>query len=241
MSNKSFQVVFPSTGHCGSTYIAKVAQEYDISISHEFAYRGERWSTKNERDPREILAKGAIAESSGFMPPFLRDQFCRDAKCVHLIREPIRVVRSWALSHYGHGHGGFHSSWLDVYDLWPYKNVELFQMPAPCRDHTWLCGMYVQWNKLIEQLRPDAVRYKVERGPEFISMLGWAELDGRHKTDATCSIKVDPQQRFDMVVTDKQVLDDFMEMTERYGYQTRKVKENGENPNERCVSEGGAS
>lgn len=169
LSNLKFIVA--STGRCGSVYIAKLLTSVGVPCSHEciFSYRGfDRYNTRNSIvSTRENLESITFpsAESSLFSVPYL--ELIPNIKVVHLVREPLKVIKSFAYD-------------LDIFNEsgqnnltreFLVKNYPELQSFSTNLEKT--CRYYIACNTFIEKCSKEKMIYRVEDEPyELFNFLG---------------------------------------------------------------------
>jgi hypothetical protein len=204
-------VIITGTGRCGTGYVAKLLTSAGIQCGHEDIFSFDGWTGARER-----LAKTDLdADSSWLAAPFL-DRL-NGATIVHLVRHPKPTIDSfrrigffnprWHRAH--HYYARFARQHLP--EAWDYR---MTKMRA--------AHFYVGWNRMIEELAPDAVFHRIEDGgPALLDKLG-IEHDGDLFNDASYN------HRDGMVVSDVDLTalwepcrSMIAEMAERYGYEIR--------------------
>jgi hypothetical protein len=138
------QYVATGTGHCGTGYVAMLLRSAGVYCGHEGIFsRG--------FNPRGLMKYWA--DSSWGAAPFLDNEACKGAKIIHIVRHPLKVLRSWKFA----GHGAFLEEYVDL--------------PDNLGEWDYLAAWYVAWNKLIESKAPDALRYQVEDRTKLLELL----------------------------------------------------------------------
>jgi hypothetical protein len=211
--------IFPCTGNSGSVFITDYLINAGVKCGHEDVFQAQREEVCLARPPGYLVKKqGYRAESSCFANPYLKHHVARGARCLHLIRDPYKVVRSWSLSMGGIGIANYFEQWLDIYDLWPYQKTLLYSQNW--RDPNWLAGVCVQWNRMVQVLRPDSEILRVEDAAStLMAKLGLPE-DTKVPPKDTNS-KVDPSLPFELKISDPEILTSFNEWAEENGYEAK--------------------
>ena len=157
---KKLDVIVVGTGRCGTGYMAKLLTGMGVSCGHEsiFTFRGIEEAKFRLLNPNEINfshcmsvrektwaePQSIVADSSYMSAPFLRNDLFDDAKIIHIIRNPIDVINSFATDV-----GYFTSNWI-------YNDFERFiekHLPVIYKndyDAINRAALYfLQWNDLI--------------------------------------------------------------------------------------------
>lgn len=145
---EKLETIVTGTGRCGTAYAAKLLTEAGLNCTHE-----EVWGfhVADWEQPQ------APAEASWVAAPFLQGPFARDAQVIHLVRHPKHVIESLIKT-------GFFDDNEERTD-WSYTQFAYDNLPALLEiddpvDRA--AFFYVEWNRMIERRRPDAIRVPVE-------------------------------------------------------------------------------
>lgn len=225
------------TGRCGTVYMARCLTQWGIPCGHEtiFSYdgiHGARRRLSGEREKRLSVAstmnwkpEGArgldqwvdpetiVADSSYMAAPFLEDEIFQDAKIVHLVRNPSKVVHSFVN----------HIDYFQKHDQ-PntYESFIFRSAPEIAASHLTAyeraCLYYVVWNEMIEPHRDILVR--VEDSLNELKLFLGVDVDTKDYGDKKVNTFKKPvADHFDVArIQDKEVLDRFVAIGERYGY-----------------------
>ena len=168
------EILITGTGRCGTVYAARLLNSCGVNCGHEsiFNIGGLEearflWNNKNHINISDISKdemwikpsdiQKIQADSSYMAAPFLECDLLRNAKIIHLIRNPMLIVSSFVKDfHYFQS-----SSPSNVYEEFIYQHVpDLKEEMHPIKRTT----LYVSlWNSMIEQ-SSRSVLCKVEDG-----------------------------------------------------------------------------
>lgn len=209
---KSLKYVFPSTGHCGSRYVASLMTDAGIVCGHERVFNGDRLSL------HYIDNDMLVAESSAFAPPFLAHPVCDGATIIQIVRHPLNVLRSWLYSEGAWGpraHPAFVAGLEQHPELWKSK-LPLWRQ-SMAKNPDWLATFYLAWNDLIQKLAPGCRVFRIEDGPkllDYVETEGTTDFDDRSHNSH--SVRKEPLT-WD-VVRRKEVRERLLERCFQYGY-----------------------
>lgn len=179
---KKIDYIVTGTGRSGTVYMARVLTSSGILCGHEtiFDYTGLNGAKKRLEeqqylylsiassitiDPKDGTinhikwnpdVQNIVAESSYMAAPFLKEDLVKDAKIIHAVRNPIKVINSFCNYIYYFGNGQDVSKKdRDVallYESFIYKFVPELKLDMPQYDRAAL--YYVRWNQMIENANP---------------------------------------------------------------------------------------
>lgn len=177
LDNKLKYIVV-GTGRCGTVYMAKLLTSVGIPCGHECIFDHEGIDTAKNRllgnAPIQMSLisklghyqeemkgekwlgdyKHVVAESSYMAAPFLQNECLKDAKIIHVIRDPVKVINSFV---YGFQYFDFKT--LNKVSVKPYHKFIFNSIPELNNDKLdpiSLCALYwVRWNQMIENLSKD--------------------------------------------------------------------------------------
>jgi hypothetical protein len=183
-----------STGHSGTGYAAKLLTSAGVPCGHESIF------TRNGVVGRPSLQ----ADSSFHAVGYLDHPICQGAKLVHLVRHPLKVIRSWL-------HGGTHPE----NDTWGRKICDWPNGKQTARALAW---RYINWNKLIEERAPDAILVRAEDRKEMLTELGF-HPDSAEFDNVEYNRKPGAVGKPEVTLLDVgDARDELVAMAERYGY-----------------------
>jgi hypothetical protein len=127
------------------------------------------------------------------------------------------------LSEEGLGFSLFFTQWLEREKAWPYA-IPLHRPDKrpDWRDHTWLCAMYVAWNRYIERQANNPYRVRVENGRRALfNALGMQHIPLRpSKYGPWVHKKLTDRQKDEWKLgeVEPEILADFNKIRIDYGY-----------------------
>lgn len=231
----NIDIVITGTGRCGTLYVARLLNSIGILCGHESIYTpkgldhvnyllshreqirisnisttdGENWIPSDQ-------IKNICADSSYLSAPFLSLPPIKKAKIVHLVRNPIYVISSYAKDF---NYFGSHKP-RDQYEKFVYKHLPILtdKMSRLKRAMTY----YIKWNELIEKSRNDLIFHRIEDGGE--TLLEKLSL-GKHNTIYS-NKKANTRYRYERFTLndfDKENIGkEIRNVMEKYGYDTKK-------------------
>lgn len=184
---KKLKYVITGTGRCGTVYSARLLTSLGIPCGHEccFDWRGldyakvklegfkpmetseiskVEWKNNNFQSIPSWIDESFIeAESSYMAAPFLDDDYLKDTKFIHVIRDPIKVLNSFTrYLNYFEDHTPSKIPNRRKYESFIFYHLhELYQpMSQDERAALYIC----RWNKMIEHKLKDKehIVYRVE-------------------------------------------------------------------------------
>jgi hypothetical protein len=189
-----------SSGHSGTGYMARLLSSAGIPCGHESVFG------INVESRPELRA-----DSSLFAVAHLDHPIAAGAKLIHLVRNPLKVIRSW---HYA----GFGWTGASKDPAWSRRILRQFGLQLPMtRDMEGLAWQWVRWNQLIDKVAPDAQLVRVEDRSDILQQLKlkastpWDDPAYNAKPGATNAPEVTLDQLGDAAPAVKA-------MAERYGY-----------------------
>ena len=223
------------TGRCGTVYMARLLTSVGIMCGHEslFNYNGPQpldaptsyASThvivENHKPEEEWFdASQRQAESSWLAAPYLQHSMLDCTTVIHLVREPGKVISSLICNDHK-----FFDFLANDY-VTPYRQFILKHLPEIQELNTEVdraAYLYVQWNKMIERLRPDAVLERIEDQPEkMLEMLGINKTQHTYANKTANRWKVREEEISLSNITEKCLLNEIITMSRRYNYQGEK-------------------
>lgn len=238
----NLKFIVTGTGRCGTVYMAKLLSSLNIPCGHEsifdysdlssarlrlFIPKKRRLSDVSTRDIKTnveiekwVEISQTIAESSYLAAPYLKLPELRNTSIIHIVRNPLEVIRSFALDlNYfktakPEKHAGNEKGWEDkIYSVLP----KLSGIETPLER---ACYFYVEWNKLIEENSKGKPYYfsKIEEMPnkeffEFINQppteVNISKQTNSFKKESTISIND---------LKDFEIFPELQKIGFRYGY-----------------------
>lgn len=153
--------IVTGTGRCGTMFMAKFLTSAGINCGHEVIFTNAGLETAKSKLQ---IYSGLEADSSYMAAPYLRNPILKDAKIIHVVREPMKVINSFVV-----GYCYFLSGRLNctlgtdwTYEYPPGADPEFKFMRFIYRHVTELYNRsltpieraalyYVRWNELIER------------------------------------------------------------------------------------------
>lgn len=177
--------------HSGTGYMSRLLTSAGVPCGHEDIFT---FDVRHRLDLR--------ADSSFFAVAHVKHPIAADARKVHVVRNPLMVVRSW-----------FYAGTYERNDNWMRLFVDLpLERTLEALGHRW-----VKWNELIETSAPDAIRVRAEDRTAILSRLGlqqvrqWDDPEYNRKPGAINAPQVTLEQLGSAAPEVKA-------MAERYGY-----------------------
>ena len=231
---KGLKFIITGTGRCGTLYMANLFTSMGYPCTHEAVFtpsgmdwamdvlEGRRPRTNSKiSDGKRCIPFGEdaefVAESSFLATPFLEQV---DAKVVHVVRHPARVVASLI----GNGFKNFVNSGPtdqpEAPDHFEYEKFMYDHLPELCQDMSQLergCLFYIRWNEMIERSGRVSLFHRVEDDVEDIKeFLGF---DGDTYYDNRSCNTVEAKKKWSLSdIGDPTIRRQFADITERYGY-----------------------
>ena len=150
-------LVVTGTGRCGTAYMAKVLESAGVPCQHEGT------GTDDMREALQELAQEERrrALSSWLAAPFLNQRPLQDARVVHLVRHPQRVMES--LLRIGFFEGRYP-------EYLSFANEHLPGLEEQPSGEAKAAHLYVKWNEMIERQCDGRqyIRHRVEDDPAFL-------------------------------------------------------------------------
>ena len=230
------------TGRCGTVFMARLLTSLGIPCGHEFIFGPEglelaierlkgRASSKlsicsthdclknNEDIFKWVDVEKIVAESSYMAAPFLNHSLIKDVPVIHVVRNPLNVIRSYVKD------AGFFAgsgpskemnkrSWEQfIYHHFP----EMCDMDNATER---ACHFYVKWNEMIEDKILSERRYlrcKIEN--QLSDEL--TDFIGRKKSTFFTNKRINSWNNKENVVGLDEVSSDVKRIMERYEYSTK--------------------
>lgn len=197
----TLRYIITGTGRCGTGYASSALTAAGMRCGHESVYQLRAGVRRDEH--------GYEADSSHTAVGHLQGGGAPSATVIHIVRHPVKVIRSWMLSSVDHEVNRWRGNIIGT----PYRY-----------DQRWFQKFWVSWNRLAEDLsRRRSGRhllYRVDRDPVsvLLDMCGIrAELDpdaisrNAHVTDVWAPWTWDD-------IDDGPSKREMREMATRYGY-----------------------
>lgn len=215
---RKLKIIVTGVGRCGTGFVARYLTSAGLSCGHENFFGS--GGLEKAVEILETRWKGRVGDSSWLAAPYLDSEPLGEALVIHLVRHPLDTIRS-ALKI-----GDSSTRASRYYQFQRQFLPEMDGMDEPTR----VAYRYVHWNRMIEEkLRGrDHIFFRIEDDPlellEQLSMRGLLDLGkvDRDKlfgdTKYNTKQDIEPPPFFLSDITDEQVRDDLLEITERYGY-----------------------
>lgn len=235
---KTINYIITGTGRCGTVYMARLLTSLGILCGHEtiFDFCGLRGAQRrlSGEDPLRLSfvsssnydhpikwhpdIENIVADASYMAAPFLADEILKDAKIIHVVRNPINVINSFCNNIYYFGNG--ESVWKinQTYENFIYKFVPELKIDMSQYDRASL--YYVRWNEMIEKHNPDFF-FRVEDEPtELLKFLEKPDAIDYYKETNTNTFKSNNTDVFDslMKIQNRNIRLEVANMAKRYGY-----------------------
>ena len=151
-------IIITGTGRCGTGWASKLLTSAGVECGHEALFSFDGWEAAQERMAESDLD----ADSSWLAVPFL-DELDNNVTIVHLVRHPKPTIDSFRRigffnprMHRQHHHYA-HFAQRHLPGAWEYTNT---RMRA--------AHYYYAWNRMIEELAPNAIFHRIEDGGEAL-------------------------------------------------------------------------
>ncbi len=225
----SIKYIVTGTGRCGTMFLSKYLTSAGINCSHELVF------TNSCIDSVALALNNNLdAESSYMAAPYLKHKILSDAKIIHVVRDPIKVLNSFVS-----GYVYFLSPILKCAkyaNVWTYayppgadpefKFMKFMYSHVPELTSISLSAIeraalyYIEWNKMIEAscVGRDHLLFPIESDLEVLNkFIGIEDSDKLHKDKKTnnCEYK----EKFSLSSINSSVIrNDLFDMGSRYGY-----------------------
>ena len=234
----NLKYIITGTGRCGTVYMAKMLTSIGIPCGHEsiFDWEGivaarerinnERplevsFVSKNTKEGTEFVEQAdwldlsqIEAESSYLSAPYLKSPIISEAKIIHVVRHPVKVINSFVnyLSYFK-APEPFTKYEATIYQILPeLTNPELnpFERAAL---------YYIRWNDMIERSQKVRMRYRIEDPVEkvfdFLNVKPQSYFN--NKTENTW--KTNDPTRFNLFhIKNDEILRQLIELARHYKY-----------------------
>lgn len=226
--------VVTGTGRSGTVYMARFLTSVGIPCGHEtiFDWKGITWAKKRleKSCPLELsyVSKASkinekwkdlpqwlenidsiVAESSYMAAPFLKDSLLANAKIIHVVRDPVKVINSFC-NYIDYFQGSEPSN---TYEQLIYRQVQELKKPMPAYDRA--CLFWVRWNQMIQ--KPDFF-FRVEDDPKYL--MEFLGVTGRHFQDTSINtLKKTTNEKFSIdKIQSEEIKSEFIQLGKQYGY-----------------------
>jgi hypothetical protein len=88
----SIKYIVTGTGRCGTMFFAKYLTSAGINCGHELIFTNSGVEAANKN---LLINNNVQADSSYMAAPYLSHSLLKNAKIVHLVRDPIKVLNSF--------------------------------------------------------------------------------------------------------------------------------------------------
>lgn len=178
----NLKYIISGTGRCGTVYMARFFTDIGINCGHEaiFDYNGLDLALKKingnalietshcsrfdllKSKPIEnwFSANNIMAESSYMAAPFLNNSCFSDARLIHIIRNPLKVLSSFFLD------AKFFDPKSEGQKPWNsfvYKHMPSIEMEKSIVEKT--CRYIIDWNRMIEKSKIEKIKIRIEDYP----------------------------------------------------------------------------
>jgi hypothetical protein len=235
---KELKLLVTGTGKSGTLFMANLLTSMDFPCGHEsiFTEKGiEEAKSRlinvnkikfsncsinelksNWTDPANI-----VADSSYLAAPFLSEDFLRNAKIIHVVRNPIYVISSFVFS------GGYFG------DDWPPHSID-FQnfIKSNCpivydnnlNNINRAAIFYIEWNRMIEE-RSNKNNYFFYRLEDKIEIL--LNYLNKYEYNKNLGKKINCWNKNNLKIKlndlEKTIRNEILEVSEKYGYHLFKL------------------
>lgn len=223
-------------GRSGTVFMARLLTSLGIKCSHEmiFDYRGIDYAIlrMSGKEPLQLSwvsrakyndgkweehnlwldnLEEVVAESSYMVAPFLGEDCIKNAKVIHVVRDPIKVVNSYC------NYIEFYKNSIaeNSYEDFVYSHIPELKQDMPQYDRAVL--FWIRWNQMIERKTPHYFHRIEEDVSGVMSFLG---VDGLPFNDKTINTFKKPVKDIFSIekINSKLLRNEFIEMGRKYGY-----------------------
>lgn len=166
-------IVITGTGRCGTGYVAKLLTGAGVDCGHEGVFKFDGWDKAVKRLEETELE----ADASWLAAPYL-DRLNEEDVIVHLVRHPKPTIDSFRRIGFFNprtwrNHLPYSRFTKDhVIDAWEHTTTKMRA-----------AHFYYVWNRMIEELAPDAIFHRIgDGGKKLLEKLG-IEYEGRELFD----------------------------------------------------------
>jgi hypothetical protein len=231
--------VVTGSGRSGTVYMARLLTSLGIPCGHEmiFDYQGIQWALRrlagehpvqlswasrstfeqgrfHEVDKWLPDTSGVEAESSYMVAPYLSEPCLENAKVIHVVRDPIKVVHSFCnyINYFTKKDAS------NAYEQFIYRILPEMRQEMPQYDRASL--FWVMWNEMIESHKPDLF-YRMEDDIKVV--LEFLGKEGPHFNDNTINTYRKPtaERFYPDKIQSKEIFQRFAALAKRYGYALR--------------------
>ena len=178
---KEIKVLITGTGRCGTVYFANLLSSIGIPCGHEAIFTPDgldeainrlenpsliKFSECTSKLPKWAESESIVADSSYMSAPFLSQDILSNTKIIHLVRHPIKVIRSFVNANY------FNNNW-PAHTV-PYQKFIKDNIPHIYDNNLDNANRaalyYIEWNKLIEKniINKEHIFHKIEDSDEIV-------------------------------------------------------------------------
>jgi len=152
----ALRYVATGMGHSGTGYVSRLLQSAGVRCGHGSVFSADGVLYGTDLD----------ADSSFAAAAYLRRSICKKAVVIHVVRNPVDVVKSY-----------LRSGWDIHNETWVRKTLAVKDQygDMPYDALGWVCNAWVRWNLLIESHGADHV-FMVEDGPANLKKLGLKQV-----------------------------------------------------------------
>lgn len=198
--------IITGTGRCGTGYAARLLSSAGMPCGHETVFSFDGYDL--------LRAPGLKADSSWLAAPFLDDEDLAGIQVVHLVRHPQHVIESLVRMRFFSGEVEAYQPYLDFARKYL---PSLDDLDCPIEKASFF---YIYWNRLIEAVKPDAIRVRVEDGPgAILEALGIDPGDWELFDDRTYNTRGDLSEVVSLDNLPTRMRSHLRMMANEYGYE----------------------
>jgi hypothetical protein len=242
-TKNELKIVATGTGRCGTTYVAKLLTSLGINCGHEsvFDYSNDeiikkRIVDKNYRtlskvsqidNDNWINPKTITADSSYMAAPYLDWPELKKVKVIHVIRNPLNVIRSFVLDF-----KYFNKNMPDKKNIFNELGFEekiwkiLPELSTIQNKFERGCYFYIYWNKMIEEKiqNKKSIRIniedknKVNKIANFINKPEITFMENNTNSFENITKKKPSKEITLDDIPDGEIKNELLKMMEKYGY-----------------------
>ena len=227
----SIKYIVTGTGRCGTMFLAKYLTSAGINCGHEVIFTNNGIGVA---DRNLALNNYLIADSSYMSAPYLNNKILKEAKIIHLVRDPIKVINSFVV--------GYHYFWSPILNCNKIPQVFTYSYPplsdpnfkfmnfiyshVPKLMSTVLSPIeraalyYIEWNKIIENnyRKRNFLLFPIESNLEKLNnFIGIEDSEMLHKDKKTNSYEHDIKYSLSSIKK-SYIRNELLSMGLRYGY-----------------------
>jgi len=183
------KLIMTGTGRCGTKFHSRLLRSIGWEAKHELVF-DPNVTLANVQQRMQRLGSVVDAEASWIVTAFLSHPALKNIKIVHLVREPLPCMASMlqVTNFYGMRDANPLNGPVEFWLRCLYRHLpEIEQMKGKPLKQAMI--MYLAWNRIVEEQRPDAILHRIEDGPQaFCERIG-ISLPEQYFNDEKCNTR----------------------------------------------------